>query len=51
MEEKEAEAGPVIGTIFLVLLYYIRTDPITLPCSLARAGKNCGPSKSEIKSQ
>ena len=29
-------ARPVMGTIFLVI--YIRTDPITLPCSLARAG-------------
>ena len=28
-------ARPVMGTIFLV---YIRTDPITLPCSLAHAG-------------
>ena len=35
MDEKEAEARPLMGTIFLV---YIRTDPITLPCSLARAG-------------
>ena len=31
-------ARPVMGTIFLV--YCTRTDPITLPCSLARAGKN-----------
>ena len=39
MDEKEAEARPIMGTIFGI---YIRTDPITLPCSLAHAGNNDG---------
>ena len=30
----------VISLIYNIILYNIRTDPITLPCSLAREGKN-----------